>query len=182
MRIISGTHKGRPVHPPSGLPVRPTTDFAKEGLFNIIQNNFDLSEVNDVLDLFAGTGGITFEFASRQCGQITSVDINRKCIDFITKTALAFKFSNIKTIRGEVFHFLQQCKIDYDIIFADPPYDMEEKIKTIPDLVFANNILKPQGWLIVEHSRFIDFSKHTNFNQHRNYGNVNFSIFTSKVN
>jgi len=180
MRIISGTHKGRPVNPPSNLPVRPTTDFAKEGLFNIIQNHFDLEDVKNVLDLFAGTGSISFEFASRQCHHITSIDLNFKCVEFIKQTSLKFGFSNLKAFRSEAFNFLQLCRTSYDIIFADAPYDMGEKICSIPDIIFEKKILNQGGWLIVEHSRHLDFSKHPYFLQHRNYGNVNFSIFTWK--
>lgn len=177
MRIISGTHKGRPIYTPKNLPVRPTTDFAKESLFNIFNNNFDFEEIK-VLDLFTGTGGMSYEFASRGSKDITAVDSNYKCFAFVKETVSKFDF-NIRVIKSDVFAFLKNHKNTYDIIFADPPYE-SEKIEVIPQLVFANNMLKKGGWLIVEHSVRTDLSKEEHFLEKRTYGNANFSIFGIK--
>ena len=175
MRIISGTHKSRIIHPPKNLPVRPTTDFAKESLFNILNNNFEFADLK-VLDLFSGTGNITYEFASRGFAEITSIESNYNCCAFIKKTAAEMNFSNIRVIKSDVFSFLKNCIAKYDIAFADPPYEMEG-IANIPDIVFEKKILNNNGWLVLEHSRKIKFSGHPNLLQHRNYGKVNFSIF-----
>jgi len=175
MRIISGTHKGRPIHPPGNLPVRPTTDYAKESLFNILNNRVDFEGLT-VLDLFAGTGSISFEFASREAALVTSVDKNFHCTDFMRKTSSLMGFQQIKVVQANVFTFLGFCKLQYDLIFADPPYDMEN-VTTIPDLVMNNKLLNEDGMLVIEHSRDFDFSKHPAFKEHRVYGKVNFSFF-----
>ncbi len=181
MRIISGTHKGRKINPPQNLPVRPTTDFAKEGLFNILNNQIDFEGLK-VLDLFCGTGNITFEFASRGSNDITSVDDNYLCCEFVKKTISDFKMMQIKVIKSDVFSFLKKTANPYQLIFADPPYEMEpEKFELIPDLVFSKNLLQPEGFLIIEHSAHTDFSKHSCFFEHRKYGNVNFSFFKNKA-
>ncbi len=177
MRIISGTHKGRVIHPPKNLPVRPTTDFAKESLFNILNNHIDFEGLK-LLDLFCGTGSISFEFASRGSTSITSVDENYQCCEFIKKTSFDFKIENIKTIKSDVFGFLKKNLNSYDIIFADPPYIIElSKLELIHELVFSKNFLKPGGLLIIEHSQQCDLSKLSHFSEHRKYGNVNFSFF-----
>lgn len=176
MRIISGTHKSRQIHAPSGLPVRPTTDLAKEALFNILVNNFDLESVF-VLDLFAGTGNITYEFASRGAQGITSIDLDLRCVSFIRKTAENLGFETILSFRSNAFRFLRNCETKYDIIFCDPPYELEG-IDEIPRLVMERNLLKPGGWLVLEHSRDYDFSAFAGFDQKRKYGKVNFSIFS----
>ncbi|MBN8696907.1 MAG: RsmD family RNA methyltransferase [Bacteroidetes bacterium] len=175
MRIISGIHKGRSIHAPKNLPVRPTTDFAKEALFNILSNHFDLEECS-VLDLFCGSGNITYEFASRESKEITSVDINFHCSSFVKKTCSDFKMDQVKVIKSDVFSFLKNAFGKYDIVFADPPYDLE-KIELIPDLVFEKNILKENGMLILEHGPKTSFLQHPYFKEHRKYGNVNFSLF-----
>jgi len=175
MRVVSGTHKGRLIHPSSNMAVRPTTDFAKESLFNILNNRIDFEETS-VLDLFAGTGSITYEFASRGAKDITAVDINQRCNGFIRMTADSFGFSNIRTVRADVFAFLGFCKVKYNLIFADPPYDMKN-ISLLPDLIFNNKLLNDGGLFILEHSRNLNFSKHPAFLEHRNYGKVNFSFF-----
>jgi 16S rRNA (guanine(966)-N(2))-methyltransferase RsmD len=176
VRIISGTHKGRPIVTPSNLPVRPTTDLAKESLFNILNNSFDFEDL-EVMDLFSGTGSIAFEFASRGAKRIVVVDNNYRCAEFIRKAALGFGFSNIITVqRANVFSFLKYPQAPFDLIFADPPYEMED-IKGIPDLIFKNKLLKKGGWFVLEHSRDQDFESHPYFLQHRKYGKVNFSIF-----
>ncbi|MBC34730.1 MAG: 16S rRNA (guanine(966)-N(2))-methyltransferase RsmD [Bacteroidetes bacterium] len=175
MRIISGIYKGKRLNPPKNLPVRPTTDFAKEGLFNVLQNQLYFDELK-VLDLFAGTGSITFEFASRGCEQIKCVDLNFKCVDFIRKTAKQLNFENIIVFKSNVFKYLGSGKESFDLIFADPPYDLEN-LESIPDLVFSNNKLNEDGLLIVEHSKKTDFSEHDKLIETRRYGNVNFSFF-----
>lgn len=179
MRIVSGTHKSRIIRPPSNLPVRPTTDIAKEGLFNILTNRIDFDAI-DVLDLFSGTGSISYEFASRGAGQITSVDIEKRCVDFIRKASEEFGFRNIRTVRNDVFSFLKICHVKYDLIFADPPYEMKN-VELLPDLVFDKNLLKDNGLFILEHTGTHAFSKHSNFKELRKYGKVNFSFFNNKI-
>lgn len=175
MRIISGTHKGRKIDPPSNLPVRPTTDYAKTGLFNILNNYFDFANLS-ILDLFSGTGNISFEFASRGVKEITSVDASSRCIQFIKETSEKLQFENIKTIRRDIFEFLESCENSFDIIFADPPYDMKG-IENIPELIFEKKLLNENGWFILEHSGKINFSEYPNFFDKRLYGDVNFSFF-----
>jgi len=175
LRIISGSLKSRRINPPSGLPTRPTTDRAKEGLFNILQHRIDFESIT-FLDLFAGTGNITFEVASRGCKQVTCVDNNSKCVDFIRQTAKAFHLEGIHTFRTNVFSFLSQKQNSWDIIFADPPYDLEN-LESLPDLVFTNQLLRPEGLLIIEHSPKITFRQHPRIRDHRIYGLVNFSLF-----
>jgi len=175
MRIIGGIQKGRVLRPPQGLPVRPTTDLAKESLFNILNNYIDFEEVT-VLDLFAGTGNISLEFASRGAKMMLSIDNNIKCTDFISKSIQAYNLKNHSVIRTNVFSFLAKPSGKYDIIFADPPYDMPER-ESVPQLVFDNQWLADEGWLIVEHDSKINFSKHPRFNQERRYGKVHFTFF-----
>jgi 16S rRNA (guanine(966)-N(2))-methyltransferase RsmD len=175
MRIITGKFRGRQIHPPVNLPVRPTTDFAKESLFNILNNLVDLEGLN-VLDLFAGTGSISYEFFSRGSEVVTAIDIDPHCVAFINKMALSMKAENLEAIREDVFQFLRHPFGAYDLVYADPPYDMEG-IDSLPGLVIGSNILKGEGLFILEHSRGHDFSQHPGFEQHRKYGNVNFSFF-----
>jgi 16S rRNA (guanine966-N2)-methyltransferase len=175
MRIISGIYKGRKLLPPVNLPVRPTTDFAKEGLFNVLNNLIDLDSLR-VLDLFAGTGSIAFEFLSRGASEVTAIDSNHRCIEFIKKTAETFGATNIKAVKSNSFVFIKHMVATYDLIFADPPYDLE-RIEAIPDLVFASNLLADEGMLILEHSSRYKFEKNIHFHSHRNYGSVNFSFF-----
>ncbi len=181
MRIISGYLKGRRLNPPANLPVRPTTDMAREGLFNILNNIIDFEEV-DVLDLFTGIGSIAFEFVSRGCKNVTCIDTNFKCIDFIKKTAAIFELSNLYPIRTDVFMFISRRQNkQFDIIFADPPYDLQN-INVIPDHIFKNNLLTENGILILEHSAHLSFTEHPCFFQHRKYGKVNFTFFKQKEN
>jgi 16S rRNA (guanine(966)-N(2))-methyltransferase RsmD len=175
MRIITGKFRGRQIHPPANLPVRPTTDFAKESLFNILNNLVDLESLS-VLDLFAGTGSISYEFFSRGSELVTAIDIDPHCVAFINKTALSMKADNLEAVREDVFQFLKHPFGEYDLVYADPPYDMDG-IDSLPDLVLDSNILKREGFFILEHSRDHDFSQHPDFDQHRKYGNVNFSFF-----
>lgn len=176
MRIISGTHKGKRLIAPKKLPVRPTTDMAKEALFNILNNNFQFSQLS-ILDLFSGTGNIAYEFASRGSKEITAVDGNYDCVKFIKKTAQELDF-NISTIKSDVFKFLEKAYVKADIIFADPPYDFEEeKFLKIPQIVFKNNLLNQNGQLIIEHSKHTNLSDFPNFIEARRYGGSVFSFF-----
>lgn len=176
MRIISGKHKGRKINPPKGLPVRPTTDLCKESLFNILQNNFHFNEIK-VLDLFSGTGNISFEFASRNVIAITAVEQDIKCVNFIKATTSLLDLP-IQVIKSNVFSFLEKNKMSYDVIFADPPYDMalNDFIKII-DIVFENQMLLNDGMLIIEHSKHTDLSKHPHLVEQRFYGGSTFSFF-----
>ena len=175
MRIISGSHKGRILRP-EGLPVRPTTDMAKESLFNILNNYIDFEEVK-VLDLFAGTGNISMEFASRNASSVLSVDVNGRCVDYILKMITELKFKNLSAIRANVFAFLARPAGSYDVIFADPPYDLEEREK-IPLLIFGNNWLAEDGWFIMEHDKRINFKDHPFFYEERQYGKIHFTFFS----
>jgi 16S rRNA (guanine(966)-N(2))-methyltransferase RsmD len=175
MRIIRGTHRGRKITAPANLPVRPTTDLAKESLFNILENNIYFDDL-DVLDLYAGTGSISYEFASRESKLVIAVDIHPNCVRFISETAAKLGFEQLKAVRSSSIGFLNQCRQKFDLIFADPPYDLEG-IEEVVDLVFKKELLKEGGWLVIEHSEGKDFSAFLNFTQHRNYGKVNFSFF-----
>jgi len=175
MRIISGKFRGKQLHPPANIPVRPTTDFAKESLFNILNNLIDIEEAR-VLDIFTGTGSISFEFVSRGCTHATAVDTSHKCIAFIQRTAESMKLDNLKAVRADAFRFIQLPGPAYNLVFADPPYEME-KIDALPDVILNSPLLEENGWFVLEHSRNYDFSQHPMFSEHRNYGNVNFSFF-----
>jgi len=175
MRIVSGTHKSKRITAPKNLPVRPTTDMAKESLFNILNNNYYFDEVR-VLDLFSGTGNISYEFASRGTEKILCVDQNTNCIRFINKTATELGFDAITTIKADVFDFLEKHKQEHDIIFADAPYDLEGLDKIV-EMVFAKKLLSQTGVLILEHDKEQDFSELPYFVSSRRYGNVNFSFF-----
>ena len=176
MRIIGGSQKGRAIKVPHDLPVRPTTDFAKEALFNILHNRFDLESL-EVLDLFSGTGHISLEFASRGSKQVWSVDKHFKCAGFLKSISKELGL-NIHAMKGDVFDFLKSNKSAYDLIFADPPYALPE-IPEIHRLVFDNHLLKPGGLLIIEHGARTPLSHLSGFEQQRKYGNVNFSFFVS---
>ncbi len=182
MRIISGSLKGRSIVAPGNLPTRPTTDFAKEGLFNILQSRLDKDYPDmNILDLFCGTGNISYEFASRGCKQLTCVEVDFKCYEFIKKTMENFKIENCKVIRNDVFLFLKICKLKFDLIFADPPYELLN-IDKIHTQVFEKKLLEPGGLLIIEHGVRTNLSKLPYFIEKRSYGNVNFSIFEFKEN
>ncbi|MDR0661229.1 MAG: RsmD family RNA methyltransferase [Prevotellaceae bacterium] len=175
MRIISGKYRGKHILPPAGFNVRPTTDFAKESLFNILTNSYDFEEIR-VLDLFSGTGGISYEFASRRCPAIDAIEINPQHVAFIKRMAKELKFDQLHVIRNDAFKFLDFCKATYDIIFADPPY-VFDSLEPIPNIVFTRNLLNKDGMLIVEHSDNNDFSTDSHFIDRRHYGGVNFSFF-----
>ncbi|MBP6978075.1 MAG: RsmD family RNA methyltransferase [Lentimicrobiaceae bacterium] len=175
MRIIGGYLKGRKVVPPGNLSVRPTTDMARESLFNILTNVFDFSGIH-VLDLFSGTGLISLEFASRGCNNIVAVDIHPACVAFLKDTTRRLQVECIQVTRMDVFRFLKKKSLSgFDIIFADPPYD-HPRVGELPDIVFNSGLLNPQGWFIEEHSARHTFAAHPRFYQHRNYGDVNFTI------
>ena len=176
MRIISGTHKGRRLIAPKNLPVRPTTDFAKEALFNILRTRLYFDEIN-VLDLFSGTGNISFEFASRGVPAITSVDSNYGCIQYINKVAEDFSFP-ISAIKSEADKYLERATAKYDVIFADPPYDFEvSQFENLVNLVFEKNLLEEEGMLIIEHSKENNLSALAKFTDARKYGGSVFSFF-----
>jgi 16S rRNA (guanine966-N2)-methyltransferase len=179
MRIISGNHKGKQIKAPESLPVRPTTDLAKESLFNIL-NNFFFFDGITVLDLFAGTGNISYEFAAREALSIVSVDNHQGCVNFIQKTATLLHFENLHVIKADVPAFLKACKHKFNVIFADPPYTWDN-YPLIPELVFKNNLLLEDGFLVIEHSAVINFEEHPKFYQQRKYGKVNFSIFAENL-
>jgi 16S rRNA (guanine(966)-N(2))-methyltransferase RsmD len=176
MRIISGTYKGRRITAPKKLPVRPTTDMAKEALFNILNNQFYFDEIS-VLDLFAGTGNISFEFASRGVSDIICVDKDYGCIKFINQTAESFEMP-IQTIKSDVFKFLERTTLKKTIIFADPPYNFtDEQFNRIPELIFSNKMLVDEGVLIIEHSKHTDLSTIEFYKNSRHYGGSVFSFF-----
>lgn len=175
MRIISGTHRSRQFHIPDHLGIRPTTDFAKEALFNILQNRIDF-EGKKALDLFGGSGSISYEFASRGCTEIVTVEKNIKSCEFIKKTAREFGFENIRVVKMDVFAFLKMCSASFDLIFADPPFKLEN-IQRVPLLIFEKKLLDENGTLIVEHPSDVEFSAIKELKETRKYGIVNFSIF-----
>ena len=175
MRIIGGRLKGIRLQAPKNLPVRPTTDMAKEALFNILQNLVEISDLQ-VLDLFSGTGNISLEFASRGAQKIQSVDRDFGCYNYLKNTAQQHQLTQIKASKADVFKFLKQETDQFDLIFADPPYDLN-RIPDIAPLVFEQNLLKPNGILIIEHQSMQDLSNHPNFKEKRTYGYTAFSFF-----
>ncbi|MCK0144975.1 RsmD family RNA methyltransferase [Arenibacter sp. F26102] len=176
MRIISGKNKGQRLTAPKKLPVRPTTDMAKEALFNILNNQYYFNDVS-VLDLFAGTGNISYEFASRGSENITAIDADLGCIQYITKTSADLDFP-ITALKKDVFQYLETNPIKAHIIFADPPYDLSpEEFSAIPKLVFEKQLLLENGVLIIEHSKHTDLSHLEHFTNHRRYGGSIFSFF-----
>jgi 16S rRNA (guanine966-N2)-methyltransferase len=177
LRIIGGTHKGRVIQVPKGLPLRPTTDFAKEGLFNILANTVDIDDAS-VLDLFSGTGNISLEMASRGAKTVTSVDGNSKCAGFLRTVSKEMSFHQINTVKSDVFSFLKNVRARFNLIFADPPYDLEN-LPEIHSLIFQNKLLSPGGTLIIEHGPKTDLHLLQGFTQHRKYGHVNFSFFVA---
>jgi 16S rRNA (guanine(966)-N(2))-methyltransferase RsmD len=180
MRIISGKYKSKRITAPKNLPARPTTDMAKEALFNILNNNYYLNEVS-VLDLFAGIGSISLEFLSRGATEITAIDIHNGSLHFINKTAQEMQ-GEISTIKSDVYAFLNKTPLQADIIFADPPYDFDEtKFMQIVTTVFERNLLNEDGVLIVEHSKRTDISNHPNFERSKKYGSSVFSFFKNEV-
>ncbi|WP_348679869.1 16S rRNA (guanine(966)-N(2))-methyltransferase RsmD [Flavobacterium coralii] len=176
MRIISGKYKGRRINAPKSLPVRPTTDMSKESLFNILNNRFDFEGLK-VLDIFAGTGNLSYEFGSRGAEAITAVDADFGCIKFIKQTAAEFDF-NIMAIKSDVYKFLAGHSSSYDIIVADPPYHFEQqKFEEVVKLVFDNNLLQEDGMMIIEHSRHTTLEHMMNWSFSKKYGGSIFSFF-----
>ncbi len=175
MRIIGGTHKGRMIHLPAHFNARPTTDIAKEGLFNILNNYFDFEQL-DVLDLFSGTGSIGFEFASRGANSILAIEQNGKLFSFIKKNIEQLGFTQITPVKTDVFRYIPKSETQFHIIFADPPYHLKT-LDQIPHRVFENNLLKKGGWLILEHPGEHHFEDFPYFLKTKKYGSVHFSFF-----
>jgi 16S rRNA (guanine966-N2)-methyltransferase len=179
LRIIGGKYKGRRIQPPSNFNARPTTDFAREGLFNVLNNRIDFESVT-VLDLFSGTGSISYEFASRGAAAIHLIEKDMRHISGIKRIIRELNFENIKAIHIDVKAFLKTCTAKYDVVFADPPYDLTW-LKDLPDLVSGSGVIKEDGFFILEHPKGLNFKDHDLFFEHRNYGGVNFSFFRHKV-
>lgn len=175
MRVISGRLGGRRFNPPKLINTRPTTDFAKTGLFNILNNHFDFSEVS-FLDLFCGTGSISYEFASRGCPRIVSVDKDDQCIHFIRKMKTEWSLSVLDIIKTDVLRFLETAREKFDVIFAGPPYAMKD-IAALPDKIFERELLKEGGWFILETDPKYDFSGYPHFFRRTHYGQTNFHFF-----
>jgi 16S rRNA (guanine(966)-N(2))-methyltransferase RsmD len=176
MRIISGKHKSRRLTAPKNLPVRPTTDMAKESLFNILNNTYYFDSIS-VIDLFSGTGNISYEFASRGTKTIYAIDAHFGCIKYISNTAKELDLP-IHTFKSDVYKFLEKTALQTDVIFADPPYDFEaEQFSKIIDIVFTKKLLNVDGVLIIEHSKHTDLSNHENHSYDKRYGGNVFSFF-----
>ena len=176
MRIISGIHGGRRISPPAKMPyTRPTTDIAKEGLFNIIQNNLAIESLV-VLDLFGGTGCISYELASRGAEDITIVEKDNHMYEFIKKTSLELNFDNFKVVKSDVFKFIDTATKKYDFIFAGPPYALAT-IDELPKKIIEKKLLSPRGWFVLEHTPRNDYKKYAHYKTERNYGTTIFSIF-----
>jgi 16S rRNA (guanine(966)-N(2))-methyltransferase RsmD len=175
LRIIGGRYKGRRINPPSNFKARPTTDFAREGLFNILNNRVDFESIN-VLDLFSGTGSISYEFASRGAATVHLVETDLRHIAGIKKILKELDLQNVRPIHIDVRAYLKTCTAKYDIVFADPPYELTW-LRELPDLVTQSGVIKADGFFILEHPRDSSFSGHRLFFEHRNYGGVNFSFF-----
>lgn len=175
MRIIGGVAGGKSIEPPKGYKARPTTDFAKEGLFNILDNEYEFEDLA-VLDLFAGTGSIGFEFASRGAALVDSIEMNPDNVAFVRRAAASLGLRQVTVVHHNVFDFLGICTRKYDIVFADPPYALEG-LDTLPDKVLGTDIIHPGGYFILEHGGDYNFSSHPSFVKERKYGNVHFSFF-----
>ena len=176
MRIIGGELGRRRINPPANMPhTRPTTDIAKEGLFNILENNLDITQLK-TLDLFGGTGNISYELASRGAKDLTIVEKDPKMHEFIKKTASELKLENFKVIKSDVFKFIEQTTEKYDFIFAGPPYALAT-IDDLPGLIFEKELLNPKGWFVLEHTPRNEYKKFPFYTTERNYGTTIFSIF-----
>jgi 16S rRNA (guanine966-N2)-methyltransferase len=178
MRIIGGKLKGLRLNPPKNLPVRPTTDLAKEALFNILQNQIEFDNIT-VLDLFSGTGNIAMEFASRGAEKVTGVDRSIQCVHYLKDASRQHGLAQIEAFKADVFKYLDMETEQYDLIFADPPYDLN-KIPEIPKIIFDKKLLKPDGMLIVEHQSMQNLSNHPAFTEQRKYGHSSFSFFKAE--
>jgi 16S rRNA (guanine966-N2)-methyltransferase len=177
MRIVGGKYKGRIFNPGKKFAARPTTDLAKEALFNILANRYDLSEMK-ILDLFSGTGSMGYEFISRDASEVTFIESNFNHVRFIKEVIEKLEIKNARVVRDDVFRFIKFTPNKYDLIFADPPFEAPF-IKDIPQTIFDSEILTPEGILILEHPKNFDFSLSTNFRELRKYGKVNFSFFSA---
>lgn len=178
MRIIGGEHGGRKFNPPSKMPyTRPTTDIAKEGLFNVLQHNLDMEELV-TLDLFGGTGNITYELASRGAKELTIVEKDTAMYEFIKKTAEQLRIENLKLVKMDVFKFIDQCTSKFDFIFAGPPYALTT-IDELPRLIFEKQLLNTKGWFVLEHTPRNDYKKFPFYKTEKNYGTTIFSIFVN---
>lgn len=176
MRIITGKYKGRHFEVPHSFSARPTTDFAKENLFNVLQGYIDFSEAPAALDLFSGTGSISLELVSRGCGRVVSVELDVHHHRLIKQFFDKLQDTTPLLIRGDVFQFVAKCREQFDFIFADPPYTLSQ-IPDLPDIILSRNLLKEDGLFVLEHGKGNDFSAHPRFVEHRAYGSVNFSFF-----
>lgn len=175
MRIIRGKYGRRRFDVPKNITARPTTDFARENIFNVLENLVDFEGLS-ALDLFAGTGAITFEFLSRECADVTAVEKSTTQYNFIRKVAQQLNVGNLTLVKGDALKFIETCVKKFDVIFADPPYDMPD-FGLIPENVLSSQMLKPGTIFIIEHNKHHDFSSLPGFLEHRAYGSVNFSIF-----
>jgi len=178
LRIIGGNNKGRKIHVPPGISLRPTTDFAKESLFNVLNNYVDFQNLA-VLDLFAGTGNIAYEFYSRGSNPVVAVEINPRCTDFISRTAMQIRYGGLSVVKSDVLQYLKQTRQKWDVIFADPPYDFTQ-IREVYQLVFEQELLQPEGIFILEHDKNLTLKDEAGFFDHRQYGKVNFSFFINR--
>ena len=179
MRVISGIYKRRRFDVPHTFKARPTTDFAKENLFNVLNAYIDFEDNVTALDLFAGTGSISIELVSRGCNRVISVEKDPQHHAFISKVMREVKTDRCFAIRGDVFRYMEKCREQFDFIFADPPYALKE-LAQIPDIVFHNNLLKPDGLFVLEHGKDLSFQDHPHFVEHRHYGSVNFTFFRAE--
>jgi 16S rRNA (guanine(966)-N(2))-methyltransferase RsmD len=180
MRIIGGEHGGRRINPPAKMPhTRPTTDIAKEGLFNIIENNLEIEELK-TLDLFGGTGSISYELASRGAKDLTIVEKDNQMYEFIKKNAALLRLENFNVIKSDVFRYIGQCTEQFDFIFAGPPYALGT-IDELPGKIFEKKMLRPGGWFVLEHTPRNDYTSYPFFATARNYGTTIFSIFVNKA-
>lgn len=180
MRIIGGEHGGRRFNPPNNMPyTRPTTDIAKEGLFNVLQNNFDFEEIK-TLDLFGGTGNISYELASRGVTDLTIVEKDNAMYEFIKKTSTALHIENLKALKMDVFKFIQNCTDKFDFIFAGPPYALTA-IDDLPKRIFEKQLLNKNGWFVLEHTPRNDYKTFPFYKSERNYGSTVFSTFAENM-
>jgi len=176
VRIISGIFRGKQIRPPGNFKARPTTDFAKESLFNILIHQYSIEDL-DVLDLFSGTGSISYEFASRGARSVLAIEMAPKHFKFIQETCRALQMEQVSVIRADAFRYLKKPTQAFDFIFADPPFD-HPGLAELPDLIFSTDILIKQGVFILEHPGSYSFTAHPRFQQHRKYGGVNFTFFS----
>ncbi len=176
MRVISGIYKRRRFDVPPTFKARPTTDFAKENLFNVLNNYLDFEGGINALDLFSGTGSISLELVSRGCDRVLSIEKDPQHYAFINKVMKEIKADNWFPVRGDVFRFIERCGETFDFIFADPPYALPN-LNEIPDQIFEHQLLKEDGLFVLEHGKNLQFDQHPHFVEHRHYGSVNFSFF-----